>query len=530
MASIPDASFDLYSELSSSNDPLNIHQESWVRSELASLDSSVGQLDDEMRKLSITISQLRSKRRELVERKASYNNLLSPLRHLPAEILAEILRSTVYANANTSSSSPAVPGDIDGFAQWSAREDRLPTTSQLALLARVCRRWNQVIYGTPSLWCEVDIKERHKGMDMGELIKNLKSHYSRCGSLPWLLSFSSDRLLHFNPSATPQPVPCVPLVGFLKETPKWRSLAFTHQNLDVLAPLFSTDQSEINYSWPELESLHLKGWYYGPARVAPFTTTTRPVYMGAMPRLTSLTLLTYDQAIASWKFPWQQLTSLRLATADSYLSYMQILKLCPNLRSCDLSIPPSANPSNSSIREMEKILATHIHLPELESLKVNHSTIVWPLFEAITSPALKHLVVSTPPATHGRTNDTPVGQAISKFIRRSKCHLKSLALNNLPLQDEDYLDIVTQGTDIQSLQITDHANAGFNWLNVVNKKNLLANVRDVVLHGHFEWGTYGRKYLDRFLDQRGALGLDEAGLYYADGVTFSEEIFSWGSQ
>ncbi|EAU85101.1 hypothetical protein CC1G_08074 [Coprinopsis cinerea okayama7 len=535
---------DPFYHLSRTNDPLTSVQEQHLRDEVSKIDKAIARLDGEMRELSARYQQLRVERVDLVHQKVSYSKILAPWRALPSEILTEILRYAIFPDeGDEGGCGRQGSGGGSGYGPYRSgglsldRTNRLSITQQLATLACVCKRWAGIVYGTPSLWCEVEIRERGKGMKIHELVSNLKKHFARSGTVPWSLSFSSDRLLnHSSGSTTSQTTS--PLVAFLKDSTRWRSLSFTHQNLDILAPLFSTNPTRQDYTWPELQSLHLKGWYYGPAKAEPFINTQQPIFMGSMPQLTSLTLHTCDQKIANWRLPWSQLTTLRLTTADSYLDYMRILRWCPNLRYCDLSLPPTANPSSSSSSvsstlpgggDIDRILASNIVLPDLEVLQISHSTVVWPFFSAVTFPALKRLVVSTPPGKHNRTTDFPVGAALSQFLTRSKCDLVALALNNLPLQDEDYISIVEQAPNVRSLQITDHANAGC-WWHEVNQRRLLSSVREVVLHGHFEKGTYVRKFLDRFLEERNAADYDADGIFYADEVTFSEEIFEWSSQ
>ncbi|TFK19116.1 hypothetical protein FA15DRAFT_760241 [Coprinopsis marcescibilis] len=501
----------LVSLLSLNNDPLNPAQEQCLRAEVASIDESLKQLDHEIRDVYVQFQSLRSKWYRLVEKKKPYTKILSHWRSLPSEILIEIFKLVICS-------------DDDGET---SEKDGL---TQLPAIAGVCRRWAQVIYGTPSLWSEVEVRERRKAANMKDLVRSLKNHYSRCGPCPWSFSFSSDRLL---PSAAPATSSRAtsPLVEFLMKSSRWKSISLSHPNLDILAPLFSTDPTHLRYSWPELVSLSLKGWYYTPSRVAPFADTNEPVpvYMGSTPRLTSLSLQTCDQRISNWELPWHQLTTLRLTTADSYASYIRIVQNCRNLEVCDLSFPPSANPL-SSVCELDGISKTKTHLPRLKLLNISHSdsTVIWPFFAGLTAPCLYELSVSAPPIP-GRAlpkKDTSTGKTLSAFLARSKCNILYLTFKNLPLKDDDYLSIIKHTPNVLSLQITDHVCAGY-WIDAMNKLDLLQRMREFVLFGNLERKRPVSEFLIDFLDRRGGLEYDGDKLFYGDEVTFRDEMFTW---
>ncbi|KAH6880173.1 hypothetical protein BKA70DRAFT_1575985 [Coprinopsis sp. MPI-PUGE-AT-0042] len=492
--------------LALSNEPLNPAQSQFVHAQIAMVNASISRLDVEMQVTARRLQTLRAQRGELSKSRQAYISLFSPWRSLPTEILAEILRFTLD------------PG--------CGHRGGLSATAQLTTLAQVCKRWANVVYETPSLWCEVEVDERTKEVDAHALVANLKKHYSRSGPMPWTISFSSERLAqrnHSHPTIPPSPSP---LVLFLKESSKWKSIRFTHQHLDLLAPLFTLHPGQAHYSWPELESLHLKGWYYGPAKAEPFTNPNRPLYVGSMPRLRSLTLHTFDQQIANWKLPWGQLTFLHLATADTCLQYLKILNSCPNLERCIISIPPTVDSTTSPPSHRQDVPKGSILLPNLHTLELSYASIAWPFFSAVTLPALTTLSVSSPPPD-GRQMDMLLGETLSELIARSKCSLRSLTLKNIPLQDSDYVDILEQTRELALLHIVDWIGSSPLWLNHVNERNTIPRLREMSMQGFMEQESLLREFLFEFLVRRGGVGFDDQGPFYVDEVRFSEHSFHW---
>ncbi|KAH6901250.1 hypothetical protein BKA70DRAFT_1310062 [Coprinopsis sp. MPI-PUGE-AT-0042] len=436
--------------LALSNEPLNPAQSQFVHAQIAMVNASISRLDT-----------LRAQRGELSKSRQAYISLFSPWRSLPTEILAEILRFTLD------------PG--------CGHRGGLSATAQLTTLAQVCKRWANVVYETPSLWCEVEVDERTKEVDAHALVANLKKHYSRSGPMPWTISFSSERLAqrnHSHPTIPPSPSP---LVLFLKESSKWKSIRFTHQHLDLLAPLFTLHPGQAHYSWPELESLHLR------------------------------------DANRQLELPWGQLTFLHLATADTCLHYLKILNSCPNLEIDSTTSPPS---------HRQDVPKGSILLPNLHTLELSYASIAWPFFSAVTLPALTTLSVSSPPPD-GRQMDMLLGETLSELIARSKCSLRSLTLKNIPLQDSDYVDILEQTRELALLHIVDWIGSSPLWLNHVNERNTIPRLREMSMQGFMEQESLLREFLFEFLVRRGGVGFDDQGPFYVDEVRFSEHSFHW---
>ena len=94
--------------------------------------SGVHQLDDDISHVQMLLDELRRKRELLPKFITEHNAILTPIRRLPAEILAEIF--VLCMNS-----------DISSFA---------PTQSPL-LVGQVCKVWRQVALSTQTLWSSI---------------------------------------------------------------------------------------------------------------------------------------------------------------------------------------------------------------------------------------------------------------------------------------------------------------------------------------------------------------------------------------
>ncbi|KAJ7609005.1 hypothetical protein FB45DRAFT_707482, partial [Roridomyces roridus] len=100
---------------------------STTRARLAVLEEGIVELEDRLK-------QLQSERAALKALHEEDSAILSPLRRVPPEILAEIFSWTL-------------PGPDDGFALAGRKVKHSPW-----ILGHICRRWRAIALSTPSLW------------------------------------------------------------------------------------------------------------------------------------------------------------------------------------------------------------------------------------------------------------------------------------------------------------------------------------------------------------------------------------------
>ncbi|THU92377.1 hypothetical protein K435DRAFT_613542, partial [Dendrothele bispora CBS 962.96] len=133
--------------------------------------------DTEIARLEMAISSLKHKRANLKRYLANYSSLLSPIRHLPPEILTLVFlflcREPIneFDNSNLNIVLPAFN------------------------LSRVCATWRQVALNTPAIWSNVlfDLKKRFCFQKKIKLTSSfIRLWLERSSQVPLNLTLSTD--------------------------------------------------------------------------------------------------------------------------------------------------------------------------------------------------------------------------------------------------------------------------------------------------------------------------------------------------
>ncbi|KAK7022108.1 hypothetical protein R3P38DRAFT_3538325 [Favolaschia claudopus] len=106
-----------------------------IRSLLAGPEDDLASLDAEIEALERALMELREKREALKQPIDAHRALISPIRLLPLDILAEIFLACLP----------------------SKREALIDDSKAPLLLGRICRSWRAVAYSTPTLWSSIHI-------------------------------------------------------------------------------------------------------------------------------------------------------------------------------------------------------------------------------------------------------------------------------------------------------------------------------------------------------------------------------------
>ncbi|KAJ6482925.1 hypothetical protein C8R47DRAFT_1133199 [Mycena vitilis] len=122
-----------------SNDPPHPSQTSRVKDILRDKETELSSLGNKISQLECTLHTLRNKHANVASEIARYNNILSPIRRLPTEIVGEIFLH---------------------FAPFMHRDSNLGTYAQVKLpwtLGLVCRLWRKIALSLGRLWCVLDL-------------------------------------------------------------------------------------------------------------------------------------------------------------------------------------------------------------------------------------------------------------------------------------------------------------------------------------------------------------------------------------
>ena len=112
-----------------------------IRRTVANTQRDISRLDLEINRLYETAHELRQKRDALQTFNTMHRALISPVHHMPPEILSEIF-------IQCQDTAPFDPTDRDG----GVRLDKAPL-----LLGKICSRWRCVSLSTPKLWASIQL-------------------------------------------------------------------------------------------------------------------------------------------------------------------------------------------------------------------------------------------------------------------------------------------------------------------------------------------------------------------------------------
>ncbi|THU90870.1 hypothetical protein K435DRAFT_246391 [Dendrothele bispora CBS 962.96] len=339
-------------------------------------------VNEEITRLDTLLNALRSRREKLVSYIHKHRQLLSPIRRLPAEIIAELFTFCLPATH--------------------------PPTRDLSepplLLTLVCKQWREIALSTPCLWSALHIYIPHSRVSDENFLERrkngIKQWLERSGNLPISLS-----LTHRCPSYDPdnqeslfqhysKDSPLSSLMECLIEySPRWKNLSLSvpdgalrligavpPEKLGILQRLFVNTP---NYP----RSLPMRGLEKSFAAL-----------LVRLPRLTSLHIREHSMLQFQSGFQWSKLTELSVLPRD-YTDYdsmlyfpdiMRLLSQTPGLRVCKVVIRlDRLNVSPAEYR---------VTLPLLRDLTLLFSNnyeppLAWA--QSLTTPSLAKLTIST---------------------------------------------------------------------------------------------------------------------------------------
>ncbi|KAJ7475208.1 hypothetical protein B0H11DRAFT_2235834 [Mycena galericulata] len=313
-------------------------------------------------------------------------SILSPLRRLPPELLAEIF---VFCGAHKVYYYPS---------------QRKPPL----LLLRVCRTWRAVALSTPELWARLEWCLRTpKDVDI------IDTWISRSGARPLHLDIAS--IMVAWPTLVTTSYPGLTMTLFpdverlaRKHLHRLQTLHIRTASPDFLAPLLNGAAG--------LHTLFIESgdeW-----------TDTADVDLHSLPTLRRVTL--YFPLPRTFHLPWHQLTSLSLVDQQTLHNILQMLAQCHALVKCRLGFSWKWN------REFPVELTSEVAsviFQALEDLELDTydgyadnpaPDVLTPLFSSLTLPALRRLHIKHIASTPMPRNN------IGDCLLRSMCPLETI--------------------------------------------------------------------------------------------------------
>ncbi|KIM34837.1 hypothetical protein M413DRAFT_450033 [Hebeloma cylindrosporum] len=333
------------------------------------------------------IEKLKALRSDLTLEIEDHRSLLSPIHHLPVDVLQEIFAACLPITHNPVVSRYEAP----------------------LLLTQVCRNWRDIVLSTPHFWSAIHIPIPSLPLDpiSHSLPADGLSNY-----LDGLLSLIRERMaaVHawlerskgsplsisvFDNGNCPKEVCDIVLDTIIHFSPRWKHLQLDTHSCD-LTRIACLTPSEI----PQLVSLVIENEFSteiplvtGPSpNAVPFAWSTSRIIQA--PKLQELVFIRPTENIVEFPLRWSQMTCISLGSISSSrplvtaaLSLKQvafILRSCPQLVWCGLEILLLAGHPDEN--------QSPIHLASLESFCFHDSGVdVSSLFSILDFPSLKYL-------------------------------------------------------------------------------------------------------------------------------------------
>ena len=345
--------------------------------------SRIKGLDDNIKELKKLIKVHEKERQMLSDEIRPYQQLISPIRRLPVDLLREV------------------------FIQCLPRGHCSPMHASYPPLSltRVCSSWRSIALSTPRLWASIHITipnsappfhpsyivpannpvvSAHTLNIMTQRASAAKEWLEKSGACPLDIS------LHSWGTVEPT-LGGIAIASFLSFSNRWRSLKLTwgHISSNTVADLLAADL-------PILESFALNGDVTISAHTA-FGHTTHALLWrnsGLMkaPRLREVSFSQLREDPTTFPLKWSQLTSLTLQYVHwslphslSFKTTFRMLGQCSSLIKCRLELPPPI----SNVEMSEELEA--VCLPHLKFLAINDgSTDISPYLSTLNLPSLEN--------------------------------------------------------------------------------------------------------------------------------------------
>ncbi|KAJ3852399.1 hypothetical protein EV368DRAFT_82559 [Lentinula lateritia] len=376
--------------------------------------TELNRLELEIARTQLVLDGLLRQKEEIKNYIEAHQALMSPIRQIPSETLADIFVWCLPADRNATRSLKEAP----------------------LLLTTICRNWRQVALDTPRLWTSLHIFLPPHMSDIAVLKRaiGVKTWLQRSGSLPLSISFHVEIPLFSGATTTTTAMDFPARLKLLIRT----LVPFGHRFGDLFLSLPSRDPRAFDdlamCKFPILQSFRVRdanvfcGSFYPPGpwndvsnsedasgvSFAPLLTQ-----MPALKRLEVAQISVGDGGHLTLPLDWGLLTDLSLQIGDSMTDQcygvrvteaFDILRKTYNLQNLQICIVlMPGDPFNSTSLGM-------IHLPHLGSIRIkfipsqldDHSipAQVSSVFRYISPPSLKLLSVAC-------YHDIPMGSALS---------------------------------------------------------------------------------------------------------------------
>ncbi|KIK68246.1 hypothetical protein GYMLUDRAFT_68120 [Collybiopsis luxurians FD-317 M1] len=375
------------------------------------INESIDFLDSYLLKLQTMVGKVKKQRRRCIA-------LLSGIRMLPPEILSEIF---VYA---ASENLPTI--DSRHYAFLYPNFHDLPF-----VFSKVCRRWREVAISTPALWSCITLIHRTPATQTkhSALVDHCLGR-SRLSPMYITLrvqrSFGPDEQLEESDKRKVIEGALGTLGELVKQIDCWKFFDFYTGSFHSITSVPSFPDIPSTGA-PNLSTLCYSG-FDGESDIESEAALWIYKLLGVSPNLLHLNLHT-DHLPSLKGISWKRLETFEASPLE-LKDLFNVLMNCPALESCDVTLHDSEDPFIPAF-DIGEITLRRLHSFRLTAVQEED---VASVFRWLNLPALKTLTLE------GADNLDPfqswVPLPIADFLSRSKCCLESLALVDLPFEEE----------------------------------------------------------------------------------------------
>ncbi|KAF7981048.1 hypothetical protein HWV62_35506 [Athelia sp. TMB] len=383
-----------------------------VRERALQIATDMSKLDSEIARMWNLLDRLRRNRAVLQTHYAEHNNLLSPTRRLPIDVLGSIF---LHFQGMSPSGRSIVP-------------------------TQVCRHWRDATLATSELWSHFKIWWRaHSDDDTRaiEVAEMTRAWLERSSGRPLKLEFGP----FYGIRGYSMECSDIELFALIKnQAHRWQDV-----ELNVVEPVLSMLVASIPLNLPMLRSLQLDGPPGYNHQLSPCNAFRHAPALRTIELRGRISSLLPD-------LPWSQLTSCNLASGGNYTcqDIHRAISQAINLENLSVTISPPFDPTSVTFEAFSPIHHNTLLCLDI----VLQTTSVQDLFGALTFPALTNLSLFEDSSGNS-------AQCLTSLITRSHCSLKHLLLRN-PIRSpyEDLLDVLTLVPVVSKLELYDGAAIG----------------------------------------------------------------------
>ncbi|KAF7967415.1 hypothetical protein HWV62_34389 [Athelia sp. TMB] len=342
--------------------------------------SDTANIDEKIRvsQIHATSSRPVAKRTDLCNYAAASKGLISPLRHLPAEILSEIFIHTL----------PPFPFEL------------LPSETPL-VLELVCRRWRDVIRATPALWSCIALRlhTRSRRRDLAVASACL----ARSGTHPLSISLDFD---YYGGSDGGYPA----LALIVAQCERWHTAYVQFQPTKAIREL-----ADVKGRLVSLERLYV---------ISSTGDTTPFEVFGLTPRLRFLHIAAKGYKHVAWDgasgLPWTGLATLAIDERHTN-ELLGVLADCQDVDHLDALISDDTCPA--------EIIRPIVQLANLRSLSLALPGVPTVL-PTLILPALAQMARTTTSTTHCRQDLWHASARFDVLVSPSGCVVRELGVDD----------------------------------------------------------------------------------------------------